>query len=93
MNKDKHVIRVFIGPDMVDIQAECHSSIDAECRVNIEEGIIASSICRYVQWWQESEVSLEEFYGSVHKKPLVDGAEIDIYWDGECWAWELKKND
>lgn len=90
MSEGQHVIRVRIQSGYVDLRAECYSAPDAECRVNLEEGIIASSVCRYIQWWAEAEVDLAEFYNGDENVVLRDGAEISIDWDGEVWVWELK---
>lgn len=89
--ESRHLIRVFIVPNYVDLRVECHSPDNAECKIENGDGN-GATVCRYVQWWDEAEVSLEEFYMG-EEELLCDNSEIDIYWDGEYWAWELKKND
>lgn len=82
----RHTIRVYINPGFVELRAECDSSADADCQVSTFEGM--ARLCRYIQWWKETEIALEEFYVG-EEKVLLDGAEITIDWDGEAWVWDL----
>ena len=89
MATSRHTIRVYIGCPYIVLHVECHSSPDAECMVEGGDGN-GGTVCRYIQWWNETEVNLEEFYFGTKVVPLIDGAEISIDWDGEAWVWDLK---
>jgi hypothetical protein len=88
MATSRHCIRVYINPGFVELRAECDSSTDADCKIEGGDGN-GGIVCRYVQWWKETEIALDEFYAGKDEKVLLDGAEITIDWDGEAWVWDL----
>ena len=86
---DKHIIRVTISPGYITLKTQCHSSDTAECKIEGGDGN-GSIVCRYIQWWKESEIGIEEFYAG-KEEVLNDGTEIEIFWGDDAWEWELKK--
>jgi hypothetical protein len=92
---DRHIVRLQLRPrGHIDLHVWCRSSDDAECRVDNGDDN-GFTVCRYIQWWEESDTPPVAFYvGEV--TPISDNAEINIFWGGEpsydeAWVWELKK--